>query len=164
VRRVPYKQRAHMKKATLAIIRQENNVLLGLKKKGEIGSQTFNGPGGKCEEGESPIDCIIRETREEVGIELHREHLKLIAVITFYAADVADFEVSVFITNIFSSTPVETVDMVPKWFDITALPLDQMLESDREWFSKVVAGEEFRANVFYKERAKNFERIEFLPF
>jgi 8-oxo-dGTP diphosphatase len=153
-----------MQKATLAIIRQDNKVLLGLKKKGEIGSQTYNGPGGKCEGDETPLDCVIRETKEELDIELSREHLKLIAVITFFAAGVPDFEVHVFITTKFSGTPVETIDMIPEWFDIDELPLDRMLESDVEWFSKAIAGEEFRANVYYKERAANFERIEFLPF
>ena len=27
-------------------------------------------PGGKCAENESPIDCAVRETREEVGVEI----------------------------------------------------------------------------------------------
>lgn len=152
-----------MKIATLAIIRKQNQVLLGLKKKGEIGSQTFNGPGGKQEEGESLVDCVTRETREEVGIELDRNALKLIAVITFHVGGIPDFEVHTYLTDTFSGTPSETDDMIPYWFDTNKLPLDRMLESDREWFSKAIAGEEFRANVYYKQRAANFERIEFFP-
>ena len=152
-----------MKVATLAIIRQQDKVLLGLKKKGEIGSQTYNGPGGKVEPGETPLQCVIRETNEELGITLHTEHLKLIAIITFFAAGEPDFEVHVYLTDTFSGTPTETLDMIPEWFPIDALPLDRMLQSDREWFAKAVAGEKFRANVYYKQRAADFERIEFLP-
>ncbi len=152
-----------MKVATLAIIRQQDKVLLGLKKKGEIGTQTYNGPGGKVEPGETTVECVIRETDEELGITLHPESLKLISIITFFAAGEPDFEVHVYLTHEFTGTPTETVDMIPEWFPIDALPLDRMLESDREWFSKAVAGEEFRANVYYKQRAADFERIEFLP-
>ena len=153
----------HMKVATLAIIRQQDKVLLGLKKKGEIGTQTYNGPGGKVEPNETPLQCVIRETDEELGITLDAESLEHIAIITFFAAGVPDFEVHVYLTSHFSGTPIETVDMIPEWFSVDNLPLDRMLESDHEWFSKAVAGEEFRANVYYKQRAADFERIEFLP-
>jgi len=54
--------------------------------------------------------------------------------------------------------------MVPDWYDIEKLPVDRMLESDRAWFPKLVHGETFRANVYYRERAKGFLGIKFFPF
>ncbi|MBI2003430.1 MAG: 8-oxo-dGTP diphosphatase [Parcubacteria group bacterium] len=153
-----------MKIATLAIVLRGNKVLLGHKKKGEIGTGTLNGPGGKCEDDESLIDCVVRETREEIGIKLDRDRLKEIAVITFYAAGVPDFVVHVFRTHVFSGMPVETADMTPGWYDIINLPVERMLESDQEWFPKAIRGEKFRANVYYKRRATGFEKIEFFPY
>lgn len=152
-----------MKIATLALILQGDTVLLGYKKKGEIGAHTLNGPGGKCEEGETPVECVIRETVEEVGIKLFPEHLEETALITFYAAGVPDFKVHIFRTSMFSGIPAETADMVPGWYDIHNLPLDQMLESDREWILRAIRGSRFEANVYYKKRAAEFDRVEFFP-
>lgn len=148
----------------MAIIVKNGQVLLGYKKKGEIGAGTLNSPGGKCEEGESPIQCVIRETREELGINLSRENLEEVAIITFFAANVPDFKVHVFLSKVFEGEPEETEDMIPEWHDIRNLPLGKMLESDRHWFSKALSGEKFKANVFYKKRATGFERIEFFLY
>ena len=152
-----------MKIATLVLLVDGNWILLGRKKKGEIGTRTLNGPGGKCEEGESLADCAIRETREEIGITLRKENLEEIATITFFAAGNPDFEVHVFRAQ-YEGTPQETADMTPEWHQLDNLPFKEMLESDREWFAKAARGETFRANVYYKERAKHFECIQFLPY
>lgn len=32
-------------------------------------------PGGRMEPGEDPLDCVVRETREEIGVEIAVEHL-----------------------------------------------------------------------------------------
>ena len=153
-----------MKIASLVLIRQGTKVLLGEKHaKAEIGGKTLNAPGGKCDGDESPIQSAIRETFEEVGIKLFPECLEKIAVITFYAAGVPDFEVHTYLTSKFEGEPVATKEMVPAWFEVTNLPLERMLESDRSWFPKALPGEKFRASVYYRERAKGFEKIEFLP-
>jgi 8-oxo-dGTP diphosphatase len=153
-----------MKIATLAIILNNGKVLLGYKKKGEIGTGTINGPGGKKEEAETLIECLVRETLEEVGIHLSPMHLVETAIITFHAGGIPDFKVHVFRTEVFSGKPIETKDMIPEWYDIDDLPLDRMLESDQEWFTRAINGERFNANVYYKERAKSFEKIEFFPY
>ena len=151
-----------MKTATLAIIVEDEKVLLGFKKKGEIGTGTLNGPGGKLEEGETPFECVIRETQEEVGVTLSKENLDYLGTITFFAGGVPDFEVCIFYTKVFSGEPKETPDMVPSWYPIEKLPFDQMLDSDQKWFERVARGEKCSARVYYKERAKGFERIEFI--
>ncbi len=154
-----------MKIATLALItRNKNQVLLGCKKKGEIGTNTLNGPGGKVEIGESLTECLLRETQEELNITLNPDHLEKMGVITFFHEQKPDFEVHIFHTEYFLGTPQETKDMIPNWYDIDNLPFDKMLESDRVWFSKMVNGEKFNAHVYYHQRAKNFDRIEFLPY
>ncbi len=152
-----------MKRATLAIILRDGMVLLGEKKSGaEIGSGTLNGPGGKCNGDETGLACVSREVREEVGLDIPQAHFEHCATVVFFAAGVPDFEVEVYRTKDPAGTPVETDEMIPSWHSVTQLPFDRMLESDRMWFSRAITGTYFRAHVYYRERAKGFERIEFL--
>ena len=39
-----------------------------IKKKDDLNRDKWIGIGGKCEEGESPEDCLLRECREETGL------------------------------------------------------------------------------------------------
>ncbi len=154
-----------MKTATLGIIMRDKKILLGLKQGGsEIGDGTLNGPGGKQEPGETIEECLIREVREEMDILLDPTKIEKIAVITFYAGGIPDFEVHVYRTEHFTGEPQETESMVPGWYDSDPLPLDRMLGSDKMWFPRAIRGEKFCANVYYRERAKGFLKIDFLPF
>lgn len=173
-----------MKKATLAIITSEDEkkILLGLKKNGcEIGDGTLNGPGGKQELGETLVECLVRETEEEVCLLLDPKKIEKIAIITFHKGrtrfvflnrilnwfnlgNVPDFEVHVYRTNEFTGQPHETESMIPDWYNIEPLPVERMLESDYAWFPQLVRGDRFNANVFYLDRAKRFDRIEFSAF
>jgi len=150
-----------MKTATLLILVKDEKVLLGFKKKGEIGTNTLNGPGGKVENGESLMDCVIRETQEEVNLTLDPNDLKKTAIVTFYNNGTPDFEVHLFYTTTCLGVPAETTDMSPAWYNVDNIPFDKMLASDHKWFARAVNGETFTARVYYKERAKDFDRIEF---
>jgi 8-oxo-dGTP diphosphatase len=153
-----------MKVATLALIKQDGKVLLGEKKKGEIGTGILSGPGGKLDAGETLIECVIRETFEEYGIQLLKEDIRQIARITFYASGEPDFDVHIYHAGRFEGVLMETPDVkTPEWFPLETLPLSRMYDGDRHWFEKALGSEPFCANVYYKERAKEFERIKFLP-
>ena len=153
-----------MRQATLGIITRSGKVLLGNKKKGEIGTGTYNGPGGKVEPGESILDCLVRETKEELNITIDRASLWKAAVLTFYVGGVPDFRVHTYRVFGFSGTPIETADMIPEWFWPAELPFDRMLEADRSFFPLLLEGESFNAHVYYREKAKGFEHIDFLPY
>ncbi|MFZ3043804.1 MAG: NUDIX domain-containing protein [Minisyncoccia bacterium] len=152
-----------MKIATLGLVFQDDKLLLGEKKRGEIGTGILSGPGGKLEPGETLEECLIRETREELEIELDPASLELVADIDFYAAEELDFRVRVYRANILSGEIHETSDMIPAWYPCSDLPYDRMYESDRHWFAKAVRGQKFKANVYYKGRARDFDRIEIFP-
>ena len=150
-----------MKIATLGVILQDQKVLLGEKKKGEIGTGVLSGPGGKLDPGETLEQCLIRETREELKIELDPASLELTALIDFYAAGEIDFRVYVYRAKVSSGELKETADMVPAWYPLYKLPYERMYEADRYWLPRVLDGEKFRANVYYRDRARDFDRIEF---
>jgi len=153
-----------MKQATLVLIIKDGKILLGEKKKGEIGTGMLVGPGGKLDQGETLVECAVRETKEELDIDLEPEKLSLVAIITFFAAGVADFKVFIYRTEAFKGVVRETEDMIPSWHDLKHMPYKKMFESDRHWFAKALEAtpaQKLGARVYYKERAKSFERIEF---
>ena len=51
------------------ILTRENRVLL-MKRKGPHGPGTWTVPGGHMEFGETPQQCAVRETKEEIGVEI----------------------------------------------------------------------------------------------
>lgn len=61
-----------MKNTTLCYITQGDQVLMlhRVKKENDLNHDKWIGVGGKCEEGESPEECLLREVREETGLTL----------------------------------------------------------------------------------------------
>lgn len=154
-----------MKIATLAVIlNNKNEILLGEKKRGEIGTGVLSGPGGKLDPDETLPECLVRETREELEIELDPASLQKAAIIDFYAAGEVDFRVHVYLAQILSGAIHETEDLVPAWYPLTDETFARTYESDRHWLPRVARGEKFNARVYYQSRARDFDHIEFLPF
>ncbi|MFH1178365.1 MAG: NUDIX domain-containing protein [bacterium] len=154
-----------MKIATLGIIIQDEKLLLGEKKKGEIGIGKLSGPGGKLEPYEGLEECLFRETLEEFDVELKFPSLGgLRAIIDFYAADEIDFRVYVYLAGILSGEVHETDEMIPKWYPLDDLPFNEMYDADRHWLPPLLRGEKFNAKVRYKKRGEGFIGIEFSEF
>jgi hypothetical protein len=61
----------------------------------------------------------------------------------FRFLDKADWnqDVNVFKINSWQNEPIETEEMLPKWFNISEIPYDKMWEDDSIWLPKVIAGE-----------------------
>ena len=72
-----------MHNSTLCYITRGDEVLMlhRVKKKNDINKDKWVGVGGHFEDGESPEECLLREVREETGLEL--TSWKLRGVITF---------------------------------------------------------------------------------
>lgn len=153
-----------MKIATLGLVIRDGKLLLGEKKKGEIGTGKLSGPGGKLDPGETLSECLIRETREELGIELDPASLEEVALIDFHAGEDVDFRVHVYRASIASGELRETADMIPAWYPLDALPYDRMFESDASWMPQALGGAKFRADVYYERRAEGFDRIDIKPY
>ncbi len=59
-----------MKEVTAAIIQMENKVLIAQRAPGDNLAGKWEFPGGKIEHGETPKECLRREIREELDIDI----------------------------------------------------------------------------------------------
>jgi 8-oxo-dGTP diphosphatase len=59
-----------MQTVTAAILIRDEKVFIGQRKSGKQMANLWEFPGGKLEEGETPQECLVREMREEFGIEV----------------------------------------------------------------------------------------------
>lgn len=59
-----------MKKATVAILIKNNKVMIAKREKEDSFGGKWEFPGGKFEEGETPEECLAREIKEELDIDI----------------------------------------------------------------------------------------------
>lgn len=76
-----------MLNSTLCYIEKDGKYLMlhRVKKENDLNRDMWIGVGGKMEEGESPLDCVIRETFEETGLAL--DEPKYRGLVTFCFSD-----------------------------------------------------------------------------
>nr|WP_313327145.1 (deoxy)nucleoside triphosphate pyrophosphohydrolase [Stutzerimonas balearica] len=66
-----------------AVVYQDGNILITRRAPGEKLAGMWEFPGGKLESGESPQSCIIRELREELGVESDASEILTTSVFTY---------------------------------------------------------------------------------
>jgi 8-oxo-dGTP diphosphatase len=132
--------------ATLVFVVREGQVLLIRKKRG-LGAGKVNGPGGRLERGESPLDCAIREVQEELrttptGLEMRGEN-------SFQFVDGYSTHVYVFRAAGCDGEPQETEEATPFWTSVERIPYDQMWEDDELWLPLLLAGRRFSGRFIF---------------
>lgn len=131
---------------TLLFLRQGDQVLLIHKRRGH-GAGKINGPGGKPEPGESPQRCVVRETREEVGIDVLDANLA--AVFRFVDTHDHDWLGFVFTATAFAGEPRPSAEALPFWAPVADLPLERMWDDDRYWLPRLLAGERLEGDFLF---------------
>lgn len=120
-------------------VKQEGKVLLIRKKRG-FGKGKINGPGGKLDEGETPLQAAVRETEEELGITpLDPEYRGSLA---FEFTDGMRMFVSVFMATQYSGEEIETEEAAPLWFEVEKIPFEQMWADDQHWLGRMLETKE----------------------
>jgi 8-oxo-dGTP diphosphatase len=136
--------------ATLLFVIQDNRILLIHKKRG-LGAGKINGPGGRIEPDETPRECAIRETREELLIT--PVNVAYAGRLNFQFLDGFSIRGEVFRASGYHGTPSETDEAVPLWQPVDALPFENMWADDPIWMPLMLSGEQFDGwFIFENER------------
>jgi 8-oxo-dGTP diphosphatase len=142
----------------------ERQVLLGHKKTG-LGTGKIVGLGGHVEECESPAEAAAREVKEEAGIHVTPAALLEVAHVTFLfpVRPQWDMVVWVFTSAEWSGEAVETPEIRPEWFPVTALPLDRMWDDAKYWLPRILAGDRVRAIFTYANDCETVAQATLTP-
>ncbi len=134
--------------ATLVFIEVEGRLLLMRKKRG-LGAGKINGPGGKCEPGETIEACAVREVREELCVTpLSLRHC---GENRFQFLDGYAIHVHVFHARGLEGEPTETAEAIPLWFGRDEIPYDEMWEDDDLWLPLVLEGRSFDGRFLFDD-------------
>ena len=134
--------------ATLTFIVKNEQILLIRKKRG-LGAGKINGPGGKLEAGETPLECAIREVQEELCITpINLQHQ---GESRFQFVDGYSIHVHNYIATDYTGTPTETDEAIPLWFALDDIPYNDMWEDDRLWLPRLLHGESFTGRYLFDD-------------
>ncbi len=132
---------------TLLFLVRNDEVLLIRKKRGH-GAGKINGPGGKLDVAETPVECAVRETLEETGVTV--EDPRLAAVMRFVDLEGDDWLGYVFVADRYAGQPRETPEALPMWCAVTEIPFDEMWDDDRIWLPRILAGEVMGGDFLFR--------------
>jgi 8-oxo-dGTP diphosphatase len=133
-------------RATLLFVVRGGQVLLIRKKRG-LGAGKINGPGGRIEAGETPLQCAIREVREEVGVTA--EGAARHGSLAFQFVDGYAIHVLVFRAEHCSGRARETDEALPLWTPVDAIPYDEMWADDRLWLPLLLERRSFEGRFVF---------------
>lgn len=143
---------------TLCLIYKGDKILLAEKKRG-FGKGKINSAGGKLELNETPEQAVIREIKEELGIDLiNPEKRAVIWFDTIYKGSRENYPCHVFVADRWTGEPMESDEMKPMWFDINNLPYEKMFSDDKLWLERVLAGEKLECKFKFDD---DFNLIEY---
>jgi 8-oxo-dGTP diphosphatase len=116
-----------MKLATLCYVKKDGKTLMlhRMKRSDDVHIGKWNGLGGKIHMGETPEECVIREVKEESGLEIRNPSLR--GILTFPAfKNEEDWYVYAFTANEFTGELVDSEEGTLEWVDdkqVYRLPL-----------------------------------------
>jgi 8-oxo-dGTP diphosphatase len=143
--------------ATLLFVVRDGRVLLMRKKRG-LGAGKINGPGGKLEPGETPMEAALREVEEELRVV--PTGVRPGGELSFQFADGYGIHVHVFRAAGCRGEARETAEAVPLWTPVEEIPYDQMWADDRLWLPLLLRGEPFNGRFLFDGDAMLGHRLD----
>lgn len=128
-------------RASLCFVIQEGKILMIRKKRG-LGAGKINGPGGRLEPGETPLQAAIRETQEELCVT--PLNLSERGELHFQFVDGLALHCVVFTAEGYIGDPIETDEAIPHWMETSAIPYHDMWQDDQYWLPGMLEGRIFK--------------------
>jgi len=133
-------------RAVLCFVLRENRILLIRKKRG-LGAGKINGPGGRMESGETPVEAAVRETGEEVGV--IPLQLDMRGELFFQFRDGYSLHCSVFTALDSVGKARESDEADPFWKSFDEIPFEEMWHDDALWLQGMISGGKFRGYFLF---------------
>jgi 8-oxo-dGTP diphosphatase len=133
-------------RATVLFVVRDGRILLIHKKRG-LGAGKVNGPGGRIDPGETPLECALRETREELRVT--PLGVRACGELRFQFVDGLSIHGYVFTASDCDGLPQETAEARPFWVSQDAIPFERMWADDRLWFPPMLAGRRFDGRFLF---------------
>ena len=120
-----------MKNTTLCYIEKDGCYLMlhRIKKEQDMNRDKWIGVGGKFEENESPEECLLREVKEETGLELHS--WRYCGIVTFVSDRWEGEYMHLFHSTDFSGELLDCEEGVPEWVSFADFDRLPQWEGDR---------------------------------
>lgn len=130
------------------LLRGKDEILLAMKKRG-FGKGRWNATGGKVKPGERAIVAAAREAQEELMVV--PRNLSKIARVDFFFVNKPEWSQQVigFVTREWDGNPLETEEMLPRWFNYGEIPYDQMWPDDKYWLPYVLEGKRIEGEFLF---------------
>lgn len=115
---------------TLCYIEQDSKYLMlhRMKKQQDMNKDKWIGVGGHFEPGESPEECLLREVREETGLELLDYRFR--GLVTFIADDCETEYMCLYTSDAFSGQCKECEEGTLEWVEKARLKDLELWEGD----------------------------------
>ena len=149
--------------ATLLFVVRGGQVLLIRKKRG-LGAGKINGPGGKLDPGETPEECAVRETEEELCVKA--TGVSEVGRLSFQFVDGMRLYCHVFRADGCLGEAQETEEAIPRWTPVDAIPFEEMWADDREWFHLLMARRRFQGYFDFDDDemlSRRVDEVDALP-
>lgn len=113
---------------TLGFIKQDNHILM-INRNKKPWQGCWNGLGGKLIEGESPLEGMVREIREETGLDVSSQRIKDCGILTWNTFEASGQGLYLFLIDwdqqVRIDTPLHTTEGILDW-----KPIDWILDFD----------------------------------
>jgi 8-oxo-dGTP pyrophosphatase MutT (NUDIX family) len=137
-----------MLQTTLAIMLKDGKIFLWEKKRG-FAKWVLNWVWGKVEWCESLEECMIREAKEEIWIDILKQ--EKVWILHFYFEEKPEWNQSVHLFDVieYSGKIIESDEIRPFWFSLDNIPYEKMWEDDIYWLPRVLNWEKDIEYKFY---------------
>jgi 8-oxo-dGTP diphosphatase len=125
-----------MTEVAVGVLRKANQILICQRKHGDRYALKWEFPGGKFEIGETIEQCLRRELREELSIEIHS--IQRIETHAAYYEDGGMFNVSYCFVSGFDGEPQNNVFEQIRWATLGDIAAIDLLEGNKPFVAQLV--------------------------